>query len=599
MPTEPEPEFWERPIAEVFPAQPPLQDIDYMCEQADLLLPPDRAAWMKRQYRTGWETLCDAPHHRRINRKVVATPGSSAGQAIARMIKWTDDRGLLYSADLPVIAGTQTYVPNAAVKFGYDLADLSDPQSKSWKARPVFNGGTTAYTDGTSRAHWTSNENIAFSQQPLIDMMAIIVQHNIKAVVVTDYTKFFLQLRRNNAEIASNSIYFDGKFHWWACQLFGEKSTPYMAHLHGDLLQRIIERELNAKCKGRVWIVRRTDDQAVLLDNPTDATLAHDTITKICDKAGAWLQRDKELVGVSAFKFDGYQWDLQRGANGAVSIPQDKEAHLRRELQELRTTQCTRQRFEKAQGLLVWVVVIYPTLKPYLPAVRRCWQAASHDHDRVRLSTEAKYNLRRLEQFFETDTKWTPLGTQFEGVADVTLWTDGSGHGGVGGFTLAEHFSWKMPDRFQQHHDDLDRADKELSSTWVELAALLIALLTLPTVQNSRVMWWTDSQAAVAVWQRHSSATASINRLLTSIDFACARRGICVYPRWHERESTKAQLADQLSKFDVESFLASTHQVREARRRVPSTALSIIDRSIGVSSKKSGTRRSRITDPSL
>ena len=137
-------EWWEIPLDEAMPEQAPIQDVSYLCTQADLLLHADKAEWIKTQLRDGWATLCRAPSHRRVDRSVVITPQSSKGQAVRRQITWAKSMGYHYSNVLPVLPGTQVYRATGAIKYAYSRNDPDDPRSRSWKARGVMNGGIHA-----------------------------------------------------------------------------------------------------------------------------------------------------------------------------------------------------------------------------------------------------------------------------------------------------------------------------------------------------------------------------------------------------------------------------------------------------------------------
>ena len=572
-------EWWEIPLDEAMPEQAPIQDVSYLCTQADLLLHADKAEWIKTQLRDGWATLCRAPSHRRVDRSVVITPQSSKGQAVRRQITWAKSMGYHYSNVLPVLPGTQVYRATGAIKYAYSRNDPDDPRSRSWKARGVMNGGIHAQPDGSSRADWTNNIDTAFHQQNQLEPAAILAKHKISQVVITDYEKWFCQLKRRYSEVPSNCMWFDGEYHWFSVYLFGEQVIPKLAHEYGQLLQLIILRELNARSKGQWFCQRRTDDQLFMPTDPTDIPLGVLIIKAVCKKAGAWLQNTKLQIGSALYDFDGRRWDLNRGPRGSVSLPPDKASHLVRELRAMRGGKTTRKQWEKAIGLLVWTIKIYPTTETHVHPIRKCFMAARHDDAIVKVSKEARLAMRRFETLLEGPAIWTDVRTFFEVDNTVSWYTDGSGFGGVGGFDANNHFSYKLPEEFNQHSARLAAVDLELSSAWIELVALLVAIYCLDTPAGTVAEWTTDSHPAFIAWKNHRSRSASINRIIASIDFACARRGIRVYSRWHRRTEPNAQLADDLSKFELVRFRSQTQQPGTAVRHAPAAVQRIIARS--------------------
>ena len=74
-------------------------------------------------------------------------------------------------------------------------------------------------------------------------MIATIVAYAVRAVNVTDYTKFFLWLRRRDDEVASNAVRWQQAYYYLRNYGFGERVTPAIAHNFADLSQCIQQEE--------------------------------------------------------------------------------------------------------------------------------------------------------------------------------------------------------------------------------------------------------------------------------------------------------------------------------------------------------------------
>ena len=61
-------------------------------------------------------------------------------------------------------------------------------------------------------------------------MIATIVAYAVRAVNVTDYTKFFLWLRRRDDEVASYAVRWQQAYYYLRNYGFGERVTPAIAH---------------------------------------------------------------------------------------------------------------------------------------------------------------------------------------------------------------------------------------------------------------------------------------------------------------------------------------------------------------------------------
>ena len=163
----------------------------------------------------------------------------------------------------------------------------------------------------------------------------------------------------------------------------------------------------------------------------------------------------------------------------------------------------------------------------------------------------------------------------FTTTPDITLVTDGSGTGGIGGYTNTGHFfSHQLPSKFNQHasEEQVD-SEKGLSSQWIELVALYVAVKTmLPSLANKAVDWYTDSQPAFNAYKNQRATSDKSNYILMQIDAITVANNIAIQPCWHPRTTPPARIADDLSKL-ILSSLPSHLQAQAVEQHTVSTTI--------------------------
>ena len=566
--------WWES--QHTFKEKAPTQNVPYLSSWAFQLYDHEYATWISRCMVDGWPSFSQAPSCRRCKRTSPLVQGSTQDLAFQKCLRWLNQQNFIEVLDLPELPATQTMTPGAAIKTDYD---------GNWKARATVNGGPHLHSTPNTRAEYINRKEIAYSNQPIIEMIAAILAHDLRWATITDYKKFFLYLKHLFCEVASNCIYYRGKFIYCRGKTFGARGTPFAADCFGKLLQDIYQSQLNEELAATTKIFRRTDDQAVLTHSQAEAKQAADIFVTITSTARVPVQHDKTLIAVQIFRFDGYLWDLK---NKRIGIPQDKRRFICTTVAKL-LKKCNRKQCERFQGLLEWITIVLYQLRTHTVDFRANWMSTPSDAAPVTLSLPSTIALERFATLAEKDELWVSMKHFFESKADITITTDGSGRGGMGGFTSTKHFfSYNLPkDKFDQHATALDGTNSKthlMSSTWIEVAALWLAIRTFD-LKGKCVEWWTDSEAATKAWNNNKSECVPINFLLTQIHFFCANNDISIQARWHERESPNAKLADELSKDDISSF----PQQASTRHYVPQQALRAVDKSVGILHQKSPT----------
>lgn len=452
-------QWWED--SDALPSMPNIQNQQYLCKWAHILYDATYASWLCKCITRGWPSLSQIPGEiHRVLRKATIAIGTTQDAAFQTFLRWQHSKGMVVMRHLPTVPGTQTMTPGCAIKYAYD---------GSWKARATVNGGPHLHARRNTRAEYIDRTQIAYTQQPIIDMLAAILTHNLQWATITDYEKFFLYLQHLPEEIASNCVYYRGKYWYFLGKCFGARGTPFAAHCYGDLLQQIQQYNMDTIIHHPSCIYRRVDDQAFLTHTQEEAQTAYRVFSTVTETAGCPVQWDKSIIATRLFKSDGYMFDLIRQR---VGIPKEKRTYMgttiHRLLRHARKKEC-----EKFQGLLEWMTTILIQLRTCTVAFRKAWMSVPPD-SRVNLSPQAISDLHRFAALAQTNELWTSMSYFFHGPCSITLYTDASGHGGLGAYiTNGPWLSHQLPRaKFDQHAAILRHGTTEQSSTYIELVAL-------------------------------------------------------------------------------------------------------------------------------
>ena len=538
-------------------------------------------------YTHGFPTRSRAPPLMDIAAPNKVQPGTPAGAAVDERLARLAERGRLISTDIPLVRGTQTlqYTHASKVKVGPDL-------KPKIKHRAVVNGDYP--NDGTSRKAWVNPGDIAFTVLfTIVEICAFALRFDVVAASLFDYVAFFETLPRALSEIASSATFWRGKFHYSRDHVFGERATPFSANVHATVLQAAQQDWVNRVTVQLHQICRRTDDLMCMHPRADieSAPRAVEAIKLACRAARQPLQDNKEVIIAPRVLFDGLAFDFPEkalgypaqkqlrlvfllgralGVSDATTIsrlPSDvrNAAHAllaaHKELASVSDAPqvLRRMELESITSSLEYAVIAIVNLRSRIPPIRACWQHLKSDYALVDLSEEARVCLNLFYKLFlDVEDIWYPMANLFERPPDTALTTDASGKHGFGGHASNFFFCEPVRPAWNLH---VQRLPKDLSTAWLELGALFLALhCAVPTWRNKVLLWTTDSEAAVGAWRQGRSKSPPINALLWATQRQCTKLGLCIIPRHVPRSANKE--ADALSNQDINKFLALSRSHR-------------------------------------
>ena len=531
-----------------------------------------RAEYAASSVTEGFLTRCQRPRVTIVERNHVE-PDTPEGDKWDEQLAEMGGRGLIFSADQPVLPGTQTLAAGCAVKFTWP---------DKTKLRPTVDGSLPNDTSRTSRSAWTPINELRYSTQRIYHVIALCLAHDIGSASIEDYVKAFTQLYRHPNELALNCVFWRGQYHYsWGC-FYGESSTPFNAELVFDLVQTHTDSEIQRVLGARHPLARRVDD--TLLLHPRGlrhtATDALAVLKHVTAKAGLSLQTDKEIVDQEQVEFDGYVLAFNRpnihGPPGAIGIMDRKARQLESETGLALSGKMIRKDAEAMVGRMEHLAVAIIQVAPLLPSLHASIHANPNRGAKVQWSTESRSDLQRWQEMLRETlgaSLWCPFFHHFavtEPVADI--YTDGSGNQGAGGHTTAFWYSEPWETRMRISMIEPGFVD---NSTWAEVVALYYMLEASRNLFDGGVVrWCTDSDASAHIQRKVRAKNPRINRVVKLIALWAQKHSVAIICRWLPRAQNK--LADMLSKGETRAFLSQIAAGRPAadapRQRSPSGA---------------------------
>ena len=576
---------WQHTVDHFVPQFSSILNLEYPKGKAvTLLADPKHRDYMLATYTHGGADHCDLPPDaQRFRVRNSVQPGTPAGDAWDELINKQERLGRIVELPGPMIAGT------VISPMGCDFkTNEAHDGSQSIKWRPYIDGRASRHEHRNVGA-WGHPRNRQHTAENVHDTITAFIAYDTACVNVFDYEGFYLTIPRTTASIARNAIYWQRpgattpSVIYFLDDLFGHVATPAKVERHADMLQRIQTDLISTAAGHRVHISRRTDDSLVLIssDEAHRANEYADIFVSVCRSAGQPIQRTKVLIGVSAFKFDGYWFDLNYCANnrhgvhpGAVGI--DK-ARARR----IHTQLCaaiggsTRKDVERLIGKLEWVAAtaLAPHLRALVNSVRRAMYLVPRDDDQVPVNQETRTDLQRLTSHFN-HPRMIPFYKLYKLTPpELDIWTDTSGNDCFGGHMEGMFWTEPLsPDQILSTELDKDEDRLSMCTCFLELVALYLMLVTADRRARDKIIrWTTDAQASVGAWTKQSSPHHATNRLLSLMGDYCTRHSILVEARWWPRELN--HLADSLTHADIYEYCRIARVSPREQVRVPRHAV--------------------------
>lgn len=277
-------------------------------------------------------------------------------------------------------------------------------------------------------------------------------------------------------------------------------------------------------------------------------TWTEDDFTQATGKLGYPWAPEKTRPFAFQQRYLGFIWDL---AHRTVALPKDKFDEVTAMLQLWTTSEGTFSAKDCARlhGKLVYISAIFPLIRPFLRSAAWLYSTFCSPRARLHLPTGVRQDLLWTLDLLQRLPNELPLRQPTP--QDVMWWGDASTSFGIG-VTLGSAWGvWAWAENLGVG------PGKEFDIAWAEAIAVEVGLLMAEhhgvTAPGARFLVRSDNQAVVAVVNKGRSASTNTNTVLRRLFRHCADLRVAL---WAEYVPSRDNIADALSRGDIEAFLA-------------------------------------------
>lgn len=382
-----------------------------------------------------------------------------------------------------------------------------------------------------------------------------------------DISSAFRLLVINPADFDLLGIHFDGKFYIDKCLPMGCSISCSLFEKFATFLHWVVQ-----KLSGLDTLDHYLDDFIFAgASSNNHCSVLMNTFLSVSKELGVPLAENKTTGPTTVINFLGFTIDtiLMK-----VKIPQDKLDRLYLALNSvLLRNKVTLKELESVTGLMAFCSRAIPSARAF---IRRFYDLIASINNKkpyhfIRITKEVKEDvtvwLRFLENFngdyFIPEDCWYSNKT-------LELFTDSSGNPdlGCGAYfnNLWTQFRWPAGWR----NSPLLR-----NMSLLELIPIILALfIWAPILKNRKVSFHIDNQALVSIVNKRTSKDKQIMKLIRSLVLLTMENNIQFKAFFIE--GTKNEIADAISRFQMERFKALAPSAHPVPERIPAEFTTLI-----------------------
>ena len=383
----------------------------------------------------------------------------------------------------------------------------------------------------------------------------------------TDIESAFRLIPLRPSDYELFGMYWEGSYYYDKVLPFGLRSAPFLFNLLSDAIEWILLNQCQVS-----FVCHILDDFLII-----EPALSSPPLNLLCQQSlNSMLLTFRNLgIPIAANKTEGPSTTLEfmgiilDTVRMEARLPADKVERIQASLALFQTKRtCTLKELQSLIGTLNFACKVIPPGRPFLQRMIELTRKVAKPHHHIKLSQGFFKDLTMWQQFIHT---WNGAGfflpTSWLDSDSLELHTDASGTLGYGGILGQKWFQG----RWETHH--LLNAPG-ISIAWQELFALVVAChLWGDEFANKRIVFYCDNQSVVNIVNSKRSHIPRVMDLVRHFTLLTLRHNF--YPRAEHIEGKKNDIADSLSRFQMERFRRLAPHADPAPCPVPPTMLVI------------------------
>ena len=315
---------------------------------------------------------------------------------------------------------------------------------------------------------------------------------------------------------------------------FGSRSSPFIFNCFAELLAWIL-----LFIAGIPFIIHYLDDFLICAQSREESASYMQAMTAIFSELGVPISDDKTVGPSQVVTYLGIEIDT---VSMSMRLPPDKFFEIQGMLLKWKSCKkCTKRELLSLIGSLSFASKVVKPGRMFLRRLIDLSTTVSSLNHHIYLNAESRADIDWWVRFFPSWNGVCLIQDELTAASDITLFTDAS-RIGCGAVYGTHWFSLALPESYSTFHISV-----------LELFAIVVAVFTWGDQwQNKQILFHTDNESIVHVWQSGTSSNRNIMTLVRQLFFFCAQRNINILMQ-HLPGSTNI-LADPLSRLQVDVF---------------------------------------------
>ena len=362
-------------------------------------------------------------------------------------------------------------------------------------------------------------------------------------------------------------MYWEGSYYYDKVLPFGLRSAPFLFNLLSDAIEWILINECLISFVCHIlddFLIIEPAAPASPLHLPCQQSLSSMLLT--FKNLGVPIAPNKTEGPCTTLEFMGIILDTVRME---ARLPADKVARIEASLALFQTKKsCTLKELQSLIGTLNFACKVIPPGRPFLQRMIDLTRKVSQPHHHIKLGNGFSKDLAMWQQFIHT---WNGAGfflnTSWVDSDTLTLHTDASGTLGYGGILGRKWFQGRW-----ETHQQLSAPG--ISIAWQELFALVVAChIWGDAFAHKRIVFYCDNASVVSIVNSKRSHIPRVMDLVRHLTLLTLKHNF--YPRAKHIEGKRNDMADSLSRFQMDRFFKLAPHADPAPCPVPPVLLAI------------------------
>lgn len=441
------------------------------------------------------------------------------------------------------------------------------PKKHSTKFRTIFHLSFPK-SGVTSINYSISKEDHSLQYVTIDNAICGILRHGRGCFLAkTDIESAFRLFPLKPSDYELFGMFWDGKYYYDKVLPFGLRSAPFLFNMLSDAVEWILLNQCYISFVCHIlddFLIVEPASPSPPFNQACQVSLSSMLLT--FRNLGIPVATNKTQGPDKVLEFMGIILDSDKME---ARLPPDKVERIQTSLASFECRKsCTLKELQSLIGTLNFACKVVPPGRPFLQRMVKLTCNVTQPHHHIKLSSGFFKDLLTWKKFI---SHWNGaaffLSTSWVDSVSLELYTDASGALGFGGI-----FGRKWFQGCWQRHQQIGQPG--ISIAWQELFAIVVAChLWGDAFANKRIIFYCDNESVVHIVNSKRSRIPRVMDLVRHLTLLTLEHNF--YLKIMHIEGKKNEIADSISRFQMERFRSLAPHAEQAPCPVPSILLEI------------------------